>query len=76
MLEKLADAETKLEKLDGHFEYLATTAEKSEFLHQANLTQKKQKKELARSLKQIEFTYQKSKKRLERDLYKMESHIN
>jgi len=36
--EKLVDAEAKLEKLDGHFEYLASTAEKSEMLTQANLT--------------------------------------
>ena len=45
-------------------------------LKTANITQKKEKKELARSLKEIEFTYQKSKKRLERDLNKMESQIN
>ena len=73
MIEKLTDAEAKLEKLDGHFEYLASAAEKSEMLTQANLTQKKEKKVLARSLKEIDFTYQKSKKRLERDLNKMES---
>lgn len=35
---KLLEAESKLEKLDEHFEYLATTAEKSEKLNQANLT--------------------------------------
>lgn len=76
MKDKLSDVEEKLEKLEVHFEYLATTAEKSDKLKEANLTQKKQKKELARSLKEIEFTYQKSKKRLERDLNKMESQIN
>ena len=76
LLAKLADAEGKLEKLDGHFEYLAQAAEKSEMLTQANRTQKKEKKVLARSLKEIDFTYQKSKQRLERDLNKMESQIN
>ena len=55
--DKLSDVEEKLEKLEVHFEYLATTAEKSDKLKEANLTQKKQKKELARSLKEIEFTY-------------------
>lgn len=39
--EKLADIETKLEKLDVHFEYLATSAEKTDKLKEANLTQKK-----------------------------------
>lgn len=57
VLEKLCDAEQKLEKLDQHFEYLASAAEKSEMLTQANLTQKKEKKVLARSLKEIDFTY-------------------
>ena len=55
--DKLTDVESKLEKLDVHFEYLASTAERSEKLNQANITQKKQKKELAKSLKEIEFTY-------------------
>ena len=32
LLEKLTDAEAKLDKLDGHFEYLASAAEKSEIL--------------------------------------------
>ena len=36
--EKLAEVESKLEKLDVHFEYLASTAEKSEKLNIANLT--------------------------------------
>lgn len=36
--QKLLDAESKLEKLDEHFEYLATTAEKSEKMNQANKT--------------------------------------
>jgi hypothetical protein len=34
--EKLLDAESKLDKLDEHFEYLASTAEKSEKLNKAN----------------------------------------
>jgi len=38
LLEKLQDAEGKLEKLELHFEYLATAAEKSEKLTQANRT--------------------------------------
>lgn len=38
LLEKFSDAETKLDKLDSHFEYLASAAEKSEILTQANLT--------------------------------------
>ena len=39
--DKLTDVESKLEKLDVHFEYLASTAERSEKLNQANITQKK-----------------------------------
>lgn len=74
--EKLREAESKLDKLEVHFEHLASMAEKSEKLNQQNRTQKKQSTELAKSLKEIEFTYQKSKNRLERDLNKMESQIN
>ena len=36
--DKLVDAESKLDKLTEHFEYLATTAEKSEKLNRANQT--------------------------------------
>lgn len=43
MRDKFSDVEQKLEKLEVHFEYLASTAEKSDKLKEANLTQKKQK---------------------------------
>ena len=38
MRDKLGDVEEKLEKLEVHFEYLATMAEKSDKLKEANLT--------------------------------------
>ena len=38
MKDKLSEVEEKLEELEVHFEYLATTAEKSDKLKEANLT--------------------------------------
>ena len=80
VIEKVTDAEQKLEKVESHFEWITADLqeqlEKSSKHHKLEKSQKAQKTELAKSLKDIELTYAKNKQRLERDLNKMENQIN
>jgi hypothetical protein len=76
VLAKIADAESKLDRVELQMEGMANSLSsciaKTRVDQKAQTAKAQQKEELARSLKDIEATYLKNKLRLERDLNKME----